>query len=95
MAMFDLALLKEIHHYSAGHRHMIERATTCGCFYCEAIFDAKEVELWCDDPQEGVSPTVGTTALCPRCGIDSVLPDNIPGVPLSHALLQAMREHWF
>ena len=43
MAMFELALLKEIHHYSAGHRHMIERATTCGCFYCEAIFDAKEV----------------------------------------------------
>ena len=93
--MFDQALLKEVHHYCAGHRHMIERAASCGCFYCGAIFEAKEVALWCDDPEQGVSETAGTTAICPRCGIDSVLPDNIPGVTLNPELLEAMREHWF
>jgi hypothetical protein len=34
----------------------------------------------------------GHTALCPHCGIDSVLPDT---VPLEAAFLEAMRKHWF
>jgi hypothetical protein len=93
--MFEVALLKEVHHYSAGHRHMIERADVCGCFYCGAIFPSREIDTWCDDPEDGVSPTAGTTALCPRCGIDSVLPDNIPGIVLNAELLAAMREHFF
>jgi hypothetical protein len=73
---------------------MIDRATTCGCFYCGAIFPSREIDTWCDDPEDGVS-TAGTTALCPRCGIDSVLPDNMPGIVLNAELLTAMREHFF
>jgi hypothetical protein len=46
-------------------------------------------------PPEGVSATAGTTAICPRCGIDSVLPDNTPGVPLNTELLTAMCEYFF
>jgi len=43
----------------------------CGCFFCLAEFDASVVTTWVDD---------GRTALCPKCGIDSVLsePDNDP-----------------
>jgi hypothetical protein len=93
--MFEVAQLKEVHHYSSRHRHLVERAARCGCFYCGAMFPSHEVETWCDDPEEGVSATAGTTAICPRCGIDSVLPDNIPGVRLSMELLTAMREHFF
>lgn len=93
--MFEVALLKDVHHYSAGHRHMIERAGMCGCFYCGAIFPSHEIDTWCDDPDDGVSATAGTTALCPRCGIDSVLPDNIPAAVLNAELLAAMRAHFF
>lgn len=88
------AFLKEVHHYSARHRHMVDRAGTCGCVCCGAIFSSDEIDTWCDDPEEGMSATRGTTALCPRCGSDSILPDNIPGVPLN-VELPAMREYFF
>lgn len=40
------------------------RSSRCGCFYCLAIFQGNEIAQWIDD---------GKTALCPKCGIDSVL----------------------
>ena len=91
--MASIETLREIHLYSAGHRHLVERATGCGCFYCKAMFPASEIELWCDDPEGGLDK--GTTALCPRCGIDSVLPNNIPGIELTSALLEEMQRHFF
>jgi hypothetical protein len=36
----------------------------------------------------------GVTALCPRCGIDAVLPSAVP-VALTAELLAAMHAHWF
>lgn len=37
----------------------------------------------------------GQTAMCPRCGIDSVLPDRTFGFRLTNALLVAMERRWF
>ena len=37
----------------------------------------------------------GQTALCPHCGIDSVLPDVTYGFTLNKKLLSAMCERWF
>ena len=42
----------------------------CGCFYCKSIYSASEVNEWCDNDGRG-----DKTALCPKCGIDSVLGD--------------------
>lgn len=46
------------------NRTRVAPATRCGCFYCQAVFAGDEVKEWVDDDR---------TALCPRCGIDSVL----------------------
>jgi hypothetical protein len=51
---------------SFRNRARVAIAARCGCFYCEAVFPSPEVGKWVDDEQ---------TALCPRCGIDSVLAD--------------------
>ena len=40
------------------------------CFHCLAIFPVTEVDNGCDGKRIG-----GVTALCPRCGSDTVLPD--------------------
>jgi hypothetical protein len=66
----------------------------CGCFYCMKTFLADEIIDWVDWP-EGAEDQLeeGVTALCPRCGIDSVLPQ--PPVDLSPAFLVAMNSHWF
>jgi hypothetical protein len=37
---------------------------------------------------------MGQTAICPRCGIDSVIGDE-SGYPVTREFLAAMKAHWF
>jgi hypothetical protein len=50
---------------SRHNRSRMIPGTICGCFHCQTIFLAEEVSRWIDDE---------LTALCPRCGVDAVLP---------------------
>ena len=87
--------LESIHKYSSRHRDRVIASSRCGCFYCLEMFAPTEISDWVDGPDPDDSMIDGTTALCPRCGIDAVLPDGIPGVSLDSALLKAMHTHWF
>jgi len=73
------------HAFCNQNRAQIEASTSCGCFYCTAIFEASRIKEWVDRD---------TTALCPECGIDAVLA-SASGVPLTQDFLSAMRRHWF
>jgi hypothetical protein len=73
------------HRHSWLHRAAIESSAHCGCFYCLAVYPPSAIREWVDG---------GETALCPRCGIDSVIGD-ASGYPLSGELLRAMKKHWF
>lgn len=77
--------LKNAHKYSSYHKEQLSNAKHCGCFYCTRIFDPKEIVDWCDN---------GQTAVCPYCGIDSILPEN-DAFPISKEFLMQMRKHWF
>lgn len=77
------------HRHSIRHRDEILASSQCGCFYCEALYSPAEVTDWVDE-WEGV----GQTALCPRCGIDSVIGSEC-GYPLTPEFLSDMRTHWF
>lgn len=79
-----------IHKQSANHKNSILNSKFCGCFYCLEIFSPNKVEEWIDQDEDGN----GTTALCPYCGVDSVLPDNI-GAELNHELLKSMKNVYF
>jgi hypothetical protein len=57
-------ILKDAHKLSSQHREQV-LANNCGCFGCISVFRGDRVEEWVDD---------GQTALCPVCGIDTVLP---------------------
>lgn len=63
---------------SFKNRKLIEKSGTpvypgksipafCGCYYCCRTFSASEIKEWTDR---------GETALCPKCGIDSVVVSN-------------------
>lgn len=73
------------HAFSSNHREQIETIEVCGCFYCFAKFSPAEIVEWTDQ---------GSTALCPRCTIDSVI-GAASGVPLSDEFLRQMHAHWF
>jgi len=77
------------HKHSSNHRQEILRSEMCGCFYCLDIFNASEINEWTDDKDE-----VGQTALCPKCGIDSVIGSS-SGYPITQEFLQEMKLHWF
>ena len=73
------------HEMCKSNREKLLSAQVCGCFYCLRIFDPKEI-VWEDDSDQ--------TAMCPYCGIDSVLPESAT-LPMTKAFLKKMREYWF
>ncbi len=73
------------HKYSSNHRSQIEASNTCGCFYCLETFSPASIVEWVDDQE---------TALCPQCGVDSVI-GSASGVPLTPDFLKQMHERWF
>ena len=75
--------LKSAHRHSIHHRHELEANTEAGCFYCLEMFSS-EIEDWCDE---------GQTALCPKCGIDSVIGNAVVGI--STQFLSKMHSYWF
>jgi hypothetical protein len=74
------------HKHSAKHRVEMEASDKCGCFYCLSIFSPSEILDWL---KEGDG-----TALCPRCGIDSVIGSR-SGYPITDFFLREMNRYWF
>lgn len=77
--------LKKLHAYSSYNRKLVDVADQCYCFYCQNTMDAGEIEDYADD---------GQTAICPKCGIDSILPDSIEEA-LDANTIAEMNEYWF
>ena len=76
----------EAHAHCNNNREELAASEAAGCFYCCETFAAREVAHWVDD---------GKCALCPRCGIDSVIA-SASGFPVTDAsFLKRMREIWF
>ena len=78
------------HAHSANHRSEIEASEKCGCFYCLDIYPPNSITEWVDENEQGI----GTTAICPRCGIDSVIGDK-SGYPITREFLESMHQIWF
>ena len=76
--------IRDAHRFSSGHRDAIVASSLCGCFYCLSTFKPSEIGRWLEK----------VTAICPRCGINSVLPGNV-GLPLDREFLTQMQFHWF
>jgi len=86
---YPSSTLEKLHKLTTRHRQMVERATLCGCFYCLRTFPPTAISDWVDEKN-----LAGATALCPHCGIDSVIPQQ-PNQPLNADVLAAMHAYWF
>lgn len=78
--------VEKAHRYCTANEGLLSESTLCGCFYCLKVFDPGEIKTWINDRD-------GKTAVCPYCGIDSVLPGN--KVDLSEDFLRQMHNVWF
>ncbi len=77
---FDLAFAA-----SWFHRELLMQDSVSGCYYCKRIFSPSEITEWTDD---------GNTAICPYCGVDSVIGES-SGLPITTDVLEEMHRRWF
>jgi len=77
------------HKVSANHRSQLQASAIAGCFYCTPVFSPSDIQVWIDEVGG-----VKTTALCPYCGIDSVI-GSASGFPITPEFLRQMRDYWF
>jgi len=80
----------DAHKASIRHKASLLKSLDCGCFHCLEIFSPSEITAWTDT--SGSEPL--HTALCPSCGIDSVIGSDA-GYPIRKDFLKAMQKHWF
>lgn len=66
---------------SIHNRDEITPNTPCGCCFCLRVFKGDEIIVWIDDE---------TTALCPHCDMDTMLPNET-----DIEFLTAAHERWF
>lgn len=76
----------DAHKYSKDHKQQLLNSKLCGCFYCLSIFPPKEIDFWIEE--------YSRTAVCPYCGIDSVIGDKSE-YPITKDFLKKMNEYWF
>jgi len=75
----------EAHERSFRNKGALENSSICGCFYCLNTFLPNEIKEWVREDE---------TAICPKCGIDSVIGDN-PESPITQEFLGKMKLIWF
>ena len=77
--------MERLHAYASHNKKMIGKSNKCYCFYCKSVFENGEVETYLAEEE---------TALCPKCGIDSVIPDSIDE-KIDEAIISEMHDYWF
>lgn len=87
----DTAFTKEdlfmAHMLSLSNYDMLAKDKICGCFHCCKIFEPAKITEWINEKK-------GKTAVCPFCGIDSVLGESA-GFPITEEFLNTMKKQWF
>ncbi|HEY9787297.1 MAG TPA: hypothetical protein V6D17_18040 [Candidatus Obscuribacterales bacterium] len=79
----NVADLIAAHDLSCQNRAVLSEAGLCACFFCLSSFQFSRVRAFTDD---------GLTAVCPCCGIDSVIPDD---GTITHDFVRRMSRYWF
>ena len=61
--------LMTAHKAAFYNKDMLAADNKCGCFCCLKIFSPSKIDEWCPEVEDGEE----VTAICPHCGVDSVL----------------------
>lgn len=72
------------HNFCTANVENLKKSKKCGCFFCLSVFKPKEIIAFLSDG----------TALCPHCGVDSVIGDAF-GFDISEDFLNKMKKYWF
>lgn len=80
--------IENIYQQSYANEEQIRHSTQCGCFFCESLFDSATVIDFCQEDGDK------RTALCPHCGMDTVIGDST-GISITPELLHQLNQQYF
>jgi hypothetical protein len=82
--------LQAAHRLSFQNETSVKASINCGCFHCLQIYPSSFVTT-----SNFISDTNGfLTAICPHCGLDSVIGDS-KGLVITVDFLRLMNSHYF
>jgi hypothetical protein len=73
--------IEDVPKKSKNNIEELDKYEVCGCYFCIHTFEADEILEFTDD---------GTTALCPNCSVDAIIPGMVNGF-----FLEKAHERWF
>ena len=79
--------IKSAANHSFDNRDEIEKSKMCGCYYCKRTFPAFLIRY-------RDYTAIDNTAICPLCGIDTVIGD-ASGVPINRKGLSEIYHYMF
>jgi len=91
------------HAHCSSNRSELLKSEICGCFCCLEVFPPSEVVDWIDEDDLSLfrdnvlvrlNDKQEQSAICPKCGIDSVIGSR-SGYPISIEFLRRMKARWF
>ncbi|MBX3147739.1 MAG: hypothetical protein KF785_13315 [Gemmatimonadales bacterium] len=83
--------LEAIGGHAGAHEQRVRASPIVGCYHCVTLFPPDDITEWIPSLRAGVQ----RTAICPHCGIDAILPADVPGGALTLPLLAALEAHGF
>jgi hypothetical protein len=87
MSEFNSRELEAAHKKSFQNEPLVRIAHDSACFCCLEHFPPSEIDEWVDDK-------LHRTAMCPKCGVDSVLTEETLN-KVSDDLLKALQKQYF
>lgn len=77
--------VKRLHAYSSNNKDLIEKSEYCYCFFCKKKIESNQIVRYLENED---------TALCPYCGVDSIIPDCVD-VVIDDKTIDNMYNYWF
>jgi hypothetical protein len=90
---FTIFDLEKVYKACSENENAIKHSKECGCFHCITFFAPDKITQWRNGQPEDASEPV-LTAICPNCGMESVLPDSLY-FNLDQKLLKEMHQKFF
>jgi hypothetical protein len=81
----ETVLCNAAREHASRHRVEIQESPRCACYFCFHRFPNTEIKAWIDTDQ---------TALCPACGVDSVI-GSASKHRIDERFLRQMHTHFF
>lgn len=85
--IYSLDILKISFEGSFKNKTELLQYKNCGCFYCLNLLKVEEITEWVNESDNT------ETAVCPKCGIDSILSEKYP--IFEKIFMEEMQNYWF